>query len=71
MRRITGHPNARKYQTCPLLAAGLPLSDPIRAYNNFVAGMDTRLRNPKWVIEHLTRDKLKGEGVRWVVRRFI
>lgn len=33
--------------------------------------MDTRLRNPKWVIEHLTRDKLKGEGVRWVVRRFI
>ena len=44
--------------------AGLPTSDPLRVYTNFIASWDSRMRNPKWVIEHITRDKLKGEGTR-------
>ncbi|KAL6781343.1 hypothetical protein ACKKBG_A10765 [Auxenochlorella protothecoides x Auxenochlorella symbiontica] len=48
----------------PCLKHGLPMSDGIRMYTNFIASIDTRLRNPKWVIEHLTRSKLKGDGTR-------
>lgn len=44
------------------------MSDGIRMYTNFIASIDTRLRNPKWVIEHLTRSKLKGDGTRYVLR---
>jgi endonuclease G len=36
---------------------GLPSADNIlRVYNNFVVSVDLRHRNPKWVVEHLTKE---------------
>lgn len=51
----------------PLLSvgvAGAPASDSIRVLTNFVIDFDTRLRNPKWVVEHFTDEKLQGDGNR-------
>lgn len=40
---------------------GLPSSDNIRIFNDFVLSYDRRLRSPAWVIEHLTPEKLKDK----------
>ena len=42
----------------------MPLSDSLRVLTNVVIDFDTRLRNPKWVVEHISADKLRGEGAR-------
>ena len=48
----------------PALKHGMPISDSLRAFTGFVVAWDTRLRNPKWVIEHLARETLSGGGTR-------
>lgn len=44
--------------------AGIPQTDTLRFYEGFVASFDSRLRNPKWVLEYITQDSIKGEGNR-------
>ena len=36
----------------------------MRAFDGFVASYDPRLRNPRWVLERITRDSFKGDGDR-------
>lgn len=42
----------------------MPLGDRLRVFDGYVASIDTRLRNPRWVIEHVTAAGLKGDGAR-------
>eukprot|EP00884_Botryococcus_braunii_P007375 jgi/Botrbrau1/16639/Bobra.0068s0058.3 len=46
------------------LKYGKPSEPCIRQYTNFVVEYDPRLRNPKWVLEHLHRDRSRGPGSR-------
>eukprot|EP00887_Chlorella_sp_A99_P004193 scaffold23.g4193.t1 len=46
----------------PALRHGMPVGDPLRVFSNFVLQFDTRLRNPKWVLEHISAEKLKQRG---------
>lgn len=48
---LTDHPTG-KY--------GLPTADQVRVFTDFIVSYDNRLRNPKWVIEHLSREKSQG-----------
>lgn len=41
---------------------GLPSLDTLRSYENFVLSYDRRNRTANWVLEHLTKDCLSGEG---------
>lgn len=43
---------------------GIPQTDTLRFYEGFVASFDGRTRNPKWVLEHITKESLQGEGTR-------
>lgn len=43
---------------------GLPSNDNLRLFDNFIISYDRRLRSPIWVFEHLTPEKLKGDGNR-------
>jgi endonuclease G len=47
-----------------LPAAGIPQTDMLRIYEGFVASFDMRTRNPKWVLEFISKDTLWGEGTR-------
>ena len=55
------HPNS----LCGL--AGAPLGETVRAFDGFVVSYDPRLRNPRWVLERITRDSVKGDGDRFNV----
>jgi endonuclease G len=46
------------------LLAGIPQTDTLRFYEGYVASFDGRTRNPKWVLEHITKESLQGEGTR-------
>ena len=46
------------------LKYGAPSTEHLRFFKNFVVSYDTRLRNPRWVMEHITRKQTKGEGNR-------
>lgn len=45
---------------CP----GMPDDTVLRAFTDFVVSFDTRLRNPRWVLEHIDRRKGRGEANR-------
>ena len=49
------------------LKYGAPSTDNLRFFRNFVVSYDTRLRNPKWVMEHITRKQTKGDGNRYAI----
>ncbi len=36
----------------------------LRAFTDYVVAFDTRLRNPRWVLEHINRDKGRGDANR-------
>ena len=42
----------------PALKHGMPVGDRLRLFSDFVASFDTRLRNPRWVLEHVSAPKL-------------
>ena len=44
--------------------AGAPVGDILRTFDGFAASYDTRLRNPRWVLERLTKESSKGSGNR-------
>ncbi|EIE23808.1 DNA/RNA non-specific endonuclease, partial [Coccomyxa subellipsoidea C-169] len=46
------------------LKYGLPSSEGLRFFKNFVLSFDSRTRNPRWVLEHITRAQTQGEGNR-------
>ena len=46
------------------LKYGAPSTEHLRFSKNFVVSYDSRLRNPRWVMEHITRKQTKGEGNR-------
>jgi endonuclease G len=53
--------------SCDVLPAGIPQTDTLRFYEGYVASFDGRTRNPKWVLEHITKESLQGEGTRCAV----
>jgi hypothetical protein len=42
----------------------MPISDKLRFFSSYVVSYDTRLRNPRWVLEHFNRGGLNGDGTR-------
>ena len=41
------------------------MGDRLRLHTDFLLSFDTRLRNPRWVLEHISRDKLRSrQGTR-------
>jgi endonuclease G, mitochondrial len=48
----------------PALKHGMPKADRLCMYSNFVVSFDTRLRNPKWVVEHITSNDGSRRGNR-------
>ena len=38
----------------------MPVGDRLRLHTDFLLSFDTRLRNPRWVLEHISRDKLRS-----------
>lgn len=37
------------------------MGDRLRVFSDYVASFDTRLRNPRWVLERINRDTLAGK----------
>lgn len=48
----------------PAATFGLPQTQMLREHEGFIAAFDGPTRNPAWVIEHVTRDKMYGEADR-------
>jgi len=46
------------------LKYGVPSSENLRFFKNFVVSFDARTRNPRWVLEHITREQTRGDGNR-------
>lgn len=46
------------------LKYGAPSTEHLRFFKDFVVSCDTRLRNPRWVMEHITRKQTRGVGNR-------
>lgn len=42
----------------------MPQTEQLRFFSGFVTCFDGAARNPKWVLEHFTKDSLHGEGTR-------
>lgn len=47
-----------------MLSTGAPIGDVLRTFDGFTVSYDTRLRNPRWVLERLTSDSSNGDGNR-------
>jgi len=50
----------------PALKFGMPQTEQLRFFSGFVSCFDGATRNPKWVLEHVSKEGLKGEGTRYV-----
>lgn len=48
---------------CP--HAGTPTTEALRTYDGYVVAFDYRTRNPKWVLEHITKDSSNGDADRY------
>eukprot|EP00775_Hariotina_reticulata_P011483 gene11483-11627_t len=48
----------------PAFKYGIPQTDQLRLYEGYVASFDQRTRNPKWVLEFITKESLIGDGAR-------
>lgn len=46
----------------PALKHGMPVGDRLRLFTNYAASFDTRLRNPRWVLEHVNAGQLQVRG---------
>lgn len=46
------------------LKYGVPSTNNLRFFKDFVVSYDTRMRNPRWVMEHITRTQTRGKGTR-------
>ena len=47
------------------LKYGAPSGGNLRYYKNFVVCYDARLRNPSWVLEHITHGQPRGVATRY------
>ena len=52
------------------LKYGAPSTEQLRFFKNFVVSYDARMRNPRWVLEHITTKQTRGEGNRWTSPAF-
>lgn len=48
------------------LKHGAPSSENLRAFQHFVVAYDSRLRNPRWVLERISREHSGGDAQRRV-----
>jgi endonuclease G len=48
----------------PAARYGMPQTQTLRELDGFVAAFDGATRNPAWVLEHVTREKMNGEAER-------
>ena len=46
------------------LKHGAPSSENLRVFPNFVVSYDSRLRNPRWVLERISRERSGGDAQR-------
>ncbi|PSC75639.1 Mitochondrial nuclease [Micractinium conductrix] len=46
----------------PMFKYGMPVGDRLRLFSDYAASFDTRLRNPRWVLEHVTAAGLAVKG---------
>ena len=46
------------------LKHGAPSTENLRAFNHFVVAYDSRLRNPRWVLERISRERSSGDAQR-------
>ena len=52
------------------LKHGAPSSENLRAFQHFVVAYDSRLRNPRWVLERISRERSGGDAQRRVCPPF-
>lgn len=62
LQKDAGDPSTS--ETHQALKHGVPSSQTLRFFDGFVSCFDKRTRNPDWVLEHLTKDKMDGPGDR-------
>lgn len=48
----------------PVFKYGTPVADILRPFEQFAVSWDTRLRNPRWVLERVTQETSSGSGNR-------
>ena len=48
----------------PALKHGAPVTSSLRTFSGYVTELDLRLRNPKYVLEVISADSVRGEGTR-------
>jgi len=48
----------------PALEYGVPRTTALRVFSNFVAEYDFQLRNPRWCLEVITPESVRGDGSR-------
>ena len=53
-----------KFVLLACCTAGMPETEKLRFFSGFVSCFDPSTRNPKWVLEYITKDSLDGEGTR-------
>lgn len=54
----------RTFVATAVACTGLPSTDNLRFYQNFVVSFDSAKRNAKWVLEHITKESSSGQGSR-------
>jgi len=59
-----GPPVALTDEAREIIKYGLPGFENVIVREGYVLSYDRRTRNAHWTLEHLTADKLKGEGTR-------
>ena len=52
------------------LKHGAPSSENLRAFQHFVVAYDSRLRNPRWVLERISKEHSGGDAQRRVCLPF-
>ena len=62
-RAAQAHANAHRCSCCSSLPnTGMPVGDRLRVFSDYAASYDTRLRNPRWVLEHISAATLQSGG---------
>ncbi|KAJ3084050.1 hypothetical protein HK102_000782, partial [Quaeritorhiza haematococci] len=57
-------PPPPSYRSLQLARYGLPQTEQIRFFSNFISSINYKTRQPNWVLEHLTAENLKGSATR-------
>eukprot|EP01025_Chloroclados_australasicus_P011080 TRINITY_DN14801_c0_g1_i3.p2 TRINITY_DN14801_c0_g1~~TRINITY_DN14801_c0_g1_i3.p2 ORF type:complete len:369 (-),score=43.16 TRINITY_DN14801_c0_g1_i3:565-1671(-) len=56
--------DSQMFRYHPAIKHGRPIGEALRLYEGYVVCFDYKTRNPKWVLEHLTRESVSGDADR-------